>query len=158
MPYEVASPATTAVVLVGGTNLGRDIETDGPWRQYVQALVDARSADPTAVGLFPVITGAHIDGSALADQVAGILAVAHGMHGTPDFEPTLCREVAQGIAQMGGTPADRVKVFVSHTKRLSSTEQEEVTSLVWLVRDVIASSRLGEFFDAHDLQPNEDGA
>lgn len=156
MPYGVASPATTAVVLVAGTNLGKDVETDGPWRQYIQALVNASSADPTTVGLFPVMTGAHLEGSVLADQVAGILAVAHGMHGTPDFEPTLCREVAQGIAQMGGSSADKVKVFVSHTKRLSNTEQEEVTSLVGLVRDVIASSRLGEFFDAHDLQPNED--
>lgn len=156
MPYGVPSPAMTAVVLVAGTELAKDIQLNGPWQAYVQAIVAARLGDPTTVGLFTVVTGAHLDNTALMAQVGRFQAVTHGLDGTGKFMPTLCRDVAQGIAQMRADAMDRVRVFVSHTKRLSTVEQEEVTSLVDVVRGVITNTRLAEFFDAHDLQVNED--
>jgi excisionase family DNA binding protein len=81
-----------------------------------------------------------------------------GTFGTNAFEETLCRDLAQGIAQMGAADMKPLTVFVSHTKRLSTLEESSVSSLVDLVRDVISNTRLREFFDAHDLQPNEDWA
>jgi hypothetical protein len=53
---------------------------------------------------------------------------------------------------------ERVTVFVSHTKRQSVDERGTVVRLVDQVRAAIASSRLGEFFDASDLQPGDDWA
>jgi hypothetical protein len=42
--------------------------------------------------------------------------------------------------------------------RGSTVDQAAVKSLVELVRDVISTTRLDEFFDTHDLQSNEDWA
>lgn len=156
MPYEVAAPALTAVVLIAGTELASDVQRGGPWRPYVEAVVGARAASPETVGLFTVVTGQHLDGTALMNSIGEIEEVAHGTFGAEDFFEILSRDVAQGIAQMGTDRSERIKVFVSHTKRSSGTEATLGASLVDLVRDVISTSRLGEFFDAHDLQPNED--
>ncbi len=156
LPYGVLAPAITAVVLVGGTELASSVQSGGSWRDYVEAIVGARVASPESVGLFTVMTGRHLDGSELVGLVGGIQGVAQGTFGTDEFAETLSRDLAQGIAQMGTDPSERIKVFVSHTKRLSTTEATDVTSLVDLVREVISTSRLGEFFDARDLQPNED--
>lgn len=156
MPYGVPSAALTAVVLICGTELASNVQSGGSWLGYVESLVTARAASPATVGLFTVMTGQHLERSDLMAHVGGIQAIAYGTFGTGEFPDTLCRDLAQGIAQMGTDPPERVKVFVSHTKRLSTIEATKVTSLVELVRDVISTTRLGEFFDAHDLQPNED--
>jgi hypothetical protein len=50
----------------------------------------------------------------------------------------------------------RLNVFISHTKRSSDTEQQSVADLVRQVRQVIADTRLAQFFDANDLQPGSD--
>lgn len=159
MPYGVPAPALTAVVLVAGVELTSSVEKRGPWYGYVEALVADRRASPDTVGIFPVCTADNVlDGTVLEGLVGGVLGVAHGTFGTDAFNETLCRDLAQGIAQMGTEDPQRVKVFVSHTKRLSTIEETTVSSLVNLVRDVISRTRLDEFFDAQDLQPNEDWA
>lgn len=159
MPYAVPSPALTAVVLVAGVELTLSVQLRGPWHGYVEALAAARQASPTTVGIFSVCTTENVfDGTVLGDLVGGVLDVAHGSFGTDAFEETMCRDLAQGIAQMGADDVERVTVFVSHTKRLSTVEEATASSLVPLVRDVISTTRLGEFFDSHDLQPNEDWA
>lgn len=159
LPYDVASPTLTAAVIVAGTELAAAVENGGPWRDYVAAIAAARTSAGDNVGVFTVATADNVlDGTVLGGLVGGVLGVAHGSYGTDEFEGVLCRDVAQGIAQMGMADDDRVTVFVSHTKRLSSMEQAEVTSLVDMVRDVIAHTHLAEFFDAHDLQPNQDWA
>lgn len=157
LPYGVSQPALTAIVLVAGTELAATLLDPGPWRDYVQALVDAREQDPQHVGLFTVRTAKDVfDGTRLGELVGHIQGIGDGEVGTDVFTTSVCRDLAQGIAQMGDDTPDQITVFVSHTKRLSSVEEEQVSSLVALVRDVIANTRLADFFDAQDIQPNED--
>jgi hypothetical protein len=159
LPYGVPSPALTAVVLVAGVELTSNVERRGPWHGYVEAIAAARHSSPDTVGIFNVCTAENVlDGTVLGSLVGEVLGIAHGVFGTDAFEETLCRDLAQGIAQMGAEDPQRVTVFVSHTKRLSTLEETTVTSLIDLVRDVISRTRLDEFFDARDLQPNEDWA
>jgi hypothetical protein len=66
-----------------------------------------------------------------------------------------CRDLAQGITQMISGPDSRLQVFISHTRRQGAGE-EEVPSLIRLVREIIAETRLRHFFDASDLQPGRD--
>jgi hypothetical protein len=159
LPYEVAPPALTAVVLVAGVELASDIENNGQWYGFIEAIASARRSSPDTVGVFTVCTADNaLDGTVLQELVGDVLGIAHGTFGTETFEEALCRDLAQGIAQMGDREPHRVTVFVSHTKRLSTLEEATVSSLVDLVRAVIATTRLAEFFDARDLQPNEDWA
>lgn len=159
LPYGVPAPALTAVVLVAGTELASAVETAGPWEGYVRSLADARHESPDAVGVFSLRTGPHVfDGTVLGELVGDVLGIANDEFGTDGFRETLCRDLAQGIAQMGAADGERVEVFVSHTKRLSLVESQTVNALVDLIRDVIATTRLDAFFDAHDLQANEDWA
>lgn len=157
MPYGVPTPALTAVILIAGAELAAAVQSrHGPWHDYIETLAIARRVAPDRVGIFSVRVADHVfDDTVLGGLVGDVLDIASGAFGTDAFGETLCRDLAQGIAQMG-SHLNRVKVFVSHTKRLSVVEQPAVSSLVQLVRDVIATTRLGEFFDAHDLQPNED--
>ena len=149
LPYEVPSPALTAVVLVAGVELTSSVEKHGPWHGYVEALAACRQASPDTVGIFSVCTSEGVlDGTLLAGLVGGVLDIAHGSFGTEAFEETLCRDLAQGIAQMGPEDPQRVTVFVSHTKRLSTLEETSVSSLIAVIRDEISHTKLGEFFDS----------
>ena len=65
-----------------------------------------------------------------------------------------CRDLSQALAQfVSGDLRRQIKVFISHTKHTANTELGDVNHLIELVRDVIASTHLGQFFDANDLQP-----
>ena len=157
LPYGVPPPALTAIVLVAGTELAATLNHSGPWRDYVQSLADARSRDPEHVGLFNVRTAPNVfDGTELGRIVGEVQGVGDGEVGTDAFRTSVCRDLAQGIAQMGTENPDQITVFVSHTKRLSNVEEDLVSSLVDLVRDVIANTRLRDFFDAQAIQPNTD--
>lgn len=157
LPYGVPVPALTAVVLVAGTELAATLNEPGPWRSYVQSLVDARSSDPEHVGLFNIRTAPNVfDGTELGRIVGHVQGIGDGAVGSDLFRTSVCRDLAQGIAQMGNDTPDQITVFVSHTKRLSGVEEEQVSSLVDLVREVIASTRLKDFFDAQAIQPNVD--
>jgi hypothetical protein len=157
LPYGVPTPALTAIVLVAGTELAATLNEPGPWRDYVQGLVDARSSDAEHVGLFTVRTAPNVfDRTELGRIVGGVQWIGDGEVGSDLFRASLCRDLAQGIAQMGSDAPDQITVFVSHTKRLSSVEEQQVSSLVDLVREVIASTRLKDFFDTQAIQPNVD--
>ncbi len=157
LPYGVPAPALTAIVLVAGTELAATLNEAGPWRDYVQSLVDARSIDPEHVGLFNVRTAPNVlDGTELGKIVGHVQGIGAGEVGSELFRTSVCRDLSQGIAQMGNDTPDQLTVFVSHTKRLSTVEEEQVSSLVNLVREVIANTRLKDFFDAQALQPNID--
>jgi hypothetical protein len=159
LPYGLAQAALTAVVLVAGQSLAKDVQKGGDWRGYVEAIADARADAPDKVGLFPVLTHDQaLDGTALGSIVGDVQVVAYGQFGEDDFNTTLTRDLAQGITQMSPYGPDRVTVFVSHTKRLSPIESDAESTLLDLIREVIADTRLKEFFDAHDLQPNTDWA
>jgi hypothetical protein len=158
-PYELAVPAHTAVLVVAGSELAAAVETPGSWRSYVEAIADARKANPDSLGLFPVsITKLALNKTHLATVVGGQQQVAADGWGEPQFEETLCRDLGQGIAQMVDPAHQRVSVFISHTKRLAVAEGGDASSIVDLVRQVIAGTRLQDFFDAADLQPGEDWA
>jgi hypothetical protein len=157
LPYGLPSPALTAIVLVAGTELAATVQEAGPWRDYVQTIVDARATDPERVGLFSVRVAPNVfDGTELGAIVGHVQGIGAGVVDEDEFRSSLCRDLAQGIAQMGSDTPDQITVFVSHTKRLSSIEEEQVSNLVALVRDVIANTRLKDFFDAQDIQPNTD--
>lgn len=157
LPYGVPVPALTAIVLVAGTELAATLNEPGLWRDYVQSLVDARSNDPEHVGLFNVRTAPNVfDRTELGKIVGQVQGIGDGEVGSDLFRTSVCRDLAQGIAQMGNDTPDQITVFVSHTKRLSGVEEEQVSSLVDLVRQVIARTRLKDFFDAQAIQPNID--
>jgi len=158
-PYDLAVPAYTAVVVVAGTELADAVESPGAWREYIEEVAAARATNSYTMGVFPVqVAPLALDKTHLGAVVGGVQQAAAGAWGKPGFEDTLCRDVAQGIAQMVDPDHQRLKVFISHTKRLETTETGAVVRLVDLVRNVIAGTRLGEFFDARDLQPGEDWA
>ncbi len=158
-PYGVPAAALTAIVLVAGAELAADVEHRGRWHHYVDTLANARRELPESIGLFSVQSDQQaLDGTVLGGLVGDVLDIARGTFGTEHFAEALCRDLVQGIAQMGPEGQPRITVFISHTKRRSTVEQWAVVSLVQLVRDVISQTRLREFFDAHDLQANEDWA
>jgi hypothetical protein len=158
-PYGLATPAFTAVVVVVGPELASAVESPGPWRSYVEDLEAGHRGSGGTIGVFPVALDLlSLDGTHLGAVLGGHQQVASGAWATSTFEETLCRDLGQGIAQMVDPAHERVTVFVSHTKRQSVDERGTVVRLVDQVRAAIASSRLGEFFDASDLQPGDDWA
>ena len=158
-PYDLAVSSYTAAVVVAGTELAAAVEAPGAWRDYIEQIAGGHATDPHTIGLFPVqVAPLALDKTHLSAVVGGCQQVAAAAWGKPGFEDTLCRDVAQGIAQMVDPGHRRLQVFISHTKRLDTTETGEVIRLVDLVRNVIAGTRLAEFFDARDLQPGEDWA
>ena len=157
LPYGVLPPALTAIVLVAGTELAATLTYPGPWRDYVQALADARAADSEHVGLFNVCVDPNVfDRTEFGRIVGHVQGIGDGEVDTQAFCASVCRDLAQGIAQMGRDAPDQISVFLSHTKRLSDVEEEQVSDLVSLVRNEIANTRLNEFFDAQAIQPNAD--
>ncbi len=158
-PYDLAVARHTAVVVVGGTELAASVQTGGPWRSFIEAIMAARTADRDKVGVFPVrVAPLAFDKTHLGAVVADPQLIAVDAWGTDLFDETLCRDLAQGIAQMVDPAHERLKVFISHTKRHAEDEQGAVRRLVELVRSVIGGTRLADFFDAADLQPGEDWA
>lgn len=158
-PYDLAVPTYTAVVVVAGTELADAVESAGAWRDYLERIAAARATNPNTIGLFPLqVSSLALKNTHLSDIVGTYQQVAADAWAKPEFEDTLCRDVAQGIAQLVDPDHQRLTVFISHTKRLNTTEDGAVVRLVDLVREVIAGTRLNDFFDAHDLQPGEDWA
>ncbi|MDQ1441711.1 MAG: hypothetical protein QOG97_1939 [Acidimicrobiaceae bacterium] len=158
-PYGLAVPAFTAVLVVAGSELASAVEEHGPWREYVEAISAAQKTQPDSVAVFPVtVARLALSNTHLGAVVGGQQQVAADGWGRPGFEETLCRDLGQGVAQMVDPAHQRLSVFISHTKRRTVTEEGEVSRLVDLVRQVIAGTRLQDFFDAADLQPGEDWA
>lgn len=158
-PYDLAIPAFTSLIVVAGTELANAVESPGAWRDYIEDVARARAANPDTIGVFPVqVAPLALDKTHLAAVVGGYQQAAAGAWGKPGFDETLCRDLAQGIAQIVDPNHQRLKVFISHTKRLDTAEDGTVVRLLDLVRDVISETRLAEFFDARDLQPGQDWA
>lgn len=150
-----------AVVPLLGTEMAASVEdADSPWHAFIAAIQEAQVAMPDRLGVFPYLlsTGAT-DGTKLGQILGAHQFIAAGTP-APDGEDEpsmLCRDLTQGIAQLiSPDEMDRLTAFISHTKRHSYTEGEDVDALVGLVREVIGSTRLNDFFDANDLQPGTD--
>jgi hypothetical protein len=169
LPFMASLPAglpagqITTVVPVLGRALARAVRDDDAWRQYVEAIfaADAGSGlpDGNVVAVYPLLDpGADLSGSRLADVGTRTQALPASAAESPE---TLAREVAQAVAQRigresGGSDLDeRITVFISHTKHSGST-QDSPGDLVSTVRDVLHTTHLDSFFDAHDIQVADD--
>jgi len=152
----------TAVVPILGIGMAGAVEDDGPWRAYLRDIVAAQRAQPDRVGLFPYrLSPAATDGT----QLAGIVGPYQTIAANPPDEPhdtarnARCRDLSQALAQfVAGNAGDQLIAFISHTKRSSTAENADVAALIALVKSVIATTHMREFFDARDLQPGTDWA
>lgn len=158
-PAGVANPHVVAVVPLMGIEMAAAVQqSDSPWHGYLREIADCAKQHPTRVGVFPYA----MDLAAIYDTELGkimqapqrVAAVAPMPSDTLD--QLLCRELAQGIAQLLIGGAARLTIFISHTKRHSRGEGDTVDALIGEVRQVIGSTRLQEFFDAADLQVGKD--
>lgn len=150
-----------AIVPILGNEMANAVqENAGPWQAYVRALTAAQAAEPGRIGVFPY----RLDNGATNGTVLGDVFTQHYqcIAANPvrdgDTEKSMrCRDLTQGIAQLlSQTANERLTVFISHTKRNSPGEAENVEALIAAVREVIGNTRLREFFDANDLQPGQD--
>lgn len=156
LPYGLPSPLLTAVVPVVGTELSRAVSSaDSDWRGYLERLISARDAEPNTIGIYPAL----IEPNAWRDDITDVLGRFQRL--APD-EPTAdddrdarirARDLAQVITQLA-TGRERLKVFISHTRRFSEPEgPDEVEEVAATIRQIIADTHLEDFFDQQDLQP-----
>lgn len=160
LPYGIPSAALTAIVPVLGNGFAAAVQPGvGPWHEYAQGLIDLREASPGQVGIFPLqLSEGAVAGTMLGETFGALQRIgATSGNVAESTVETRCRDLAQGIAQLANRQ-QRLKVFVSHTKRSSEGEGERLDELIERVRYVIANTRLGEYFDASDLQPGQDWA
>lgn len=176
LPADLPAAQITAVVPVLGTGLARAMRSDPEWADYVARIFSAddtsrarsgQDSTALAVGVYPLRDPRAALGSALGPLAGRAQTLAQ--HSDAN-QATLCREVAQAIAQhlvrhrrgerlatgRGDGDQDRITVFVSHTKHQTVEQAEDGPQLVGMVRQVLRDTRLGEFFDAADLQAGSD--
>lgn len=156
-PNGVEEAQFIAIVPILGNGLAKVVEHDtGGWHCYVQAIAVAQKTHPTRVGVFPCSLHPQAsDGTALHRIVGGYQRI--GGQNTHDDPPRYqrCRDLAQGITQfLSGE--QQLTAFISHTKHGGHPEAANVPGLISLVREVISSTHLQQFFDASDLQPGSD--
>jgi len=150
-----------AVVPLLGTELAATVQDkESHWHRYVAAIRDAQAGMPDRFGIFPYLLSiGATDGTELGQLLGGyqFITAAQPDADGEDTVSMLCRDLTQGITQLiSPDEMDRLETFISHTKRPSYSEGEDVDELVALVRQVIGSTRLNDFFDANDLQPGTD--
>jgi TIR domain-containing protein len=155
LPHGLQAPAVTAVVPVLGTQLARALQEDAGWEAYVSNMT-AQALAADLVGVFPI----QLDAAATSTlPVTELFSHWQFLREESAKDPAILgRELAQAIAQLIGDPlGERLRVFISHTKRHSPDEEpDEVDELVTLVRQVIGSTHLASFFDEADIQPGTD--
>jgi hypothetical protein len=161
-PNHVEQAMFTAVVPILGIGMAGAVENDGPWRTYLCDIVAAQQAQANRVGLFPYrLQAAATDGTQLAAIVGSYQTIAASPPQEPHDTPcnARCRDLSQALAQfVSGHTGDQLTAFISHTKRSSTAESADVASLIALVKSVIATTHMRDFFDARDLQPGTDWA
>lgn len=156
-PNGILPASFVAVIPLLGTEMATEVETsDSPWRHFVASIKDAQTKAPERFGVFPCLLSDCIISGTELDKILGgyhSICVDEQDQYSEGFS-TLCRDLTQGIAQLiSPDKKSRLTAFISHTKRHSYTEGEDVDDLINLVRKVIGSTRLDDFFDANDLQP-----
>ena len=161
LPNGIHQAEFTAIVPLMDTEMAAAIEAGpGPWHAYIEGIGRLHTESPGRVGVFPCL----LDQGATDNTVLGTLLgpyqriAASPPDADGETEGTLrCRDLAQGLAQLlSGEDGQRLTVFISHTKRGAPGTEEDVADLIAMVRQVIANTRLQEFFDASDLQPGGD--
>ncbi len=160
LPPGVQPAQLVAIVPILGNEMAAAAEQNSrPWQDYIRGLAAAKTAEPQRIGVFPFL----LDSGATNETVLGqLLSRYQGIAANPPSDgetekSARCRDLAQGMAQLlAQTGHERLTVFISHTKRNSPGEAENVEALIETVREVIRNTRLQEFFDASDLQPGQD--
>ena len=161
-PPNGVKPANfVAVVPLLGTEMAASVEQSGSdWHRFISSIKDMHTATPDRFGVFPhPLSNGATNGTALGNLLGNYQFIAMGNpeDNGENLSSMLCRDLTQGIAQLiSSDEMDRLTAFISHTKRHSYSEGEDVDDLVNLVRGVIANTRLNDFFDANDLQPGKD--
>jgi hypothetical protein len=163
LPAGLAPAQLTVVVPILSRELARAVRDSDDWRAYMEEVFGAdpvsRGTSPKPwVAVYPVRSRSDLSGTQLNDMASKPQSISPRTLGDPRL---LAREVAQAIIQRlhresGGAGDDRVKVFVSHTKRHVPDEGDGGRQLVEGVREVLQDTRLDAFFDAHDIQTGED--
>jgi hypothetical protein len=159
LPHNMQQAQFVAIVPLLGNEMASAVQPkSGPWYTYVHDLEAAQIANPERIGILPyLLDKGAIHGTVLGDVLSGHQCIAASSVGEGDTEQSLrCRDLAQGIAQLLSPPGNqRLTAFISHTKRNSPGEEENVEALITNVREAIRNTRLREFFDASDLQPGQ---
>jgi hypothetical protein len=146
LPNGLAEAELTVVVPVLGVHLAAAVEDGEPWRHYIRQLRANADARPGEICVLPVRLPTAVQEGALYNALGDLQSTAAG--------GALCRDLAQAIAQFTRGNKERLKVFLSHTKRAGLGEAPD--ALVRRVREVILDTKLEDFFDAQDLQPGCD--
>lgn len=163
LPGDLRSGQITVVIPVLGRGMARAVRDCSDWREYVDAVFEADDdASPegrAGVAVLPLpALGADLSGTSLATIASRLQALPKSAAGS---RTVLAREVAQAIAQRVArsfTDADldpRVTVFVSHTKHPTGAG-DDPHRLLATVHEVLQSTHLDSFFDAHDIQVADD--
>lgn len=149
-----------AIVPILGNELAAAVEPgSSSWGAYLDHIVQAHQSAPDQLAVFPYL----LDPQSANGTRLGTIFERYQRIGAnplmPEETATIqrCRDLTQGIFQhLTQATNERLTVFISHTKRYSPGEHEDVEGLIEAVREVIRGTRLGEFFDASDLQPGRD--
>ncbi|MGX4656875.1 TIR domain-containing protein [Micromonospora sp. SCSIO 07396] len=153
--------AFVAVVPLLGPALARACQgAHTPWHEYLETVVAGQRAAPAQVGVFPVVLAEH----AVRRTRLGALLDGHqrlDTAGLPGESPAerRCRDLSQALAQLVRGAGDRaLTVFVSHSRHGAPDDGQRAANLVRRVRELIADTRLDQFFDAHSIQAGSDWA
>lgn len=148
LPYGIAEAELTVVVPVLGIGLATAVEDDRPWREYIQQLRAKADARPQEICVLPVQLPNAVSEGVLYQTIGDLQGTASG--------DGLCRDIAQAIARFAQRDRQRLKVFLSHTRRAGPGDDAPSTVVVRRVRELILDTKLEDFFDAQDLQPGCD--
>lgn len=162
LPADLPAGQITAVIPVLGRGMARAVRSDPAWSGYLGTVFSAEdtpqpSGRATVVLPLPV-PGADLAGSSLALFASRPQALPKE---SARSRQILAREVAQAIAQRiartyTATDLDqRVTVFVSHTTHPAVVGDDPVRLLA-TIQDVLRTTHLDSFFDAHDIQVTDD--
>nr|VFK20660.1 MAG: TIR domain-containing protein [Candidatus Kentron sp. LPFa] len=159
MPSGIEPAQFVAVVPLMGMEMTAAIESDsGPWKHYMEEIVRLHEKTRGYVGIFPYYLDmpSTIDHTTLEELLKNHQRITGYPFNPGETEKMLrCRDLAQGITQHFSQGADRrLKVFISHTRQHHEGCGSN-TELISLIREIIANTRLNDFFDANDLQPGE---
>lgn len=146
------SPAAiTVVVPVLGVELARAAQQDDLWREYLKGVVELRAG---SVEILPTLVdrSALSTGSELHRLFGGRQLLQPWNEQAPG---AFCRDLSHSIRGfVDGNTGAPLRVFISHTKRLSADEgPSEVHDLVAHVREVLADTHLTDYFDERNLLP-----
>ncbi len=161
-PNGVAQSEFLAVVPVLGKELAFELEKspDGRWQRYLEAIVGARQERPDRVAVLPLTTEpGTLSGTRLGGLLGGIQGIGIPSEFVAEEVAELrCRDLAQALTQFLSPGGDRLRIFVSHTKRAGVAGNARLHALIERTRYLISNTRLGEFFDANALQGGTDWA